>query len=289
MSFDSTTFQRLIDIHRYTEATQVLAEHAKREPDDPQLPRRFGQLAYLKDEYADAERELRRALELDPHDEFASYFLFWTYAEQRRHAEAEEVVLALIAEDPDHAEYFALYAHLMVRTLHLEKAAALAERALELDPQTRRARLVRVILQKIAGNQRAAHSEIADLFGADPLDRTLAAEAVDALMEQHRYREALSLGQDLLRAWPDHPTLVDVLIEAKVASHPLSLPAWPFRRWGWPFSLGAWAVVLIGVRLVPRPQPAWIGWALMAYLLWVLHSWLHAPLLRKYYRLRGLR
>jgi tetratricopeptide (TPR) repeat protein len=289
MTLDVQTFQRLIEVRRYAEATRQLTEHAQREPGDPEIPRRLGQIAYLKDEYADAERQLQRALELDPHDEFARYFLFWTYAEQQRNAEAEEVALALIEADPDHAEYYAIYAHLMLRTLHLEKAAALAERALELDPQLRRARLVRVLLQKIAGDQRAAHGEIAELFGADPLDRQLAAEAVDALMEQQRYREALSLGQDLLRSWPDHPTLVDVLIEAKVASHPLALPAWPFRRWGWPFSLGVWAVVIAGRRLFPTPLPAWVGWIALGYLVWVIHSWVHAPLLRKYYRFRGLR
>jgi tetratricopeptide (TPR) repeat protein len=289
MSFDTQTFQRLIEVRRFAEATRQLSEHARVEPGDPEIPRRLGQIAYLKDEYPAAERELKRALELDPQDEFARYFLFWTYAEQQRNAEAEEVALALIEEDPDHAEYYAIYAHLMLRTLHLDKAAALAKRALELDPTLRRARLVRVLLQKIAGDQRAAHGEIAELFGSDPLDRQLAAEAVDALMEQHRYREALSLGQDLLRSWPDHPSLVNILIEAKVASHPLSLPAWPFRKWGWPFSFGMWAVVIAGLRLVPRPMPGWVGGLALGYLLWVIHSWVHAPLLRKYYRSRGLR
>lgn len=289
MSLDVQIFQRLIEVRRYVEATRYLAEHAAREPDDPELPRRLGQLAYLKDEYAEAERQLNRAIELDPSDEFAPYFLFWTYAEQGRNAAAEEVALSLIEKAPAHADYYAIYAHLMLRTLHLEKAGGLAQHALELDPECRRARIVRMILQKIAGNERAAHEEVAEMFGSDPLDRQLAAEAVDALMEQHRYREALELGQDLLRSWPDHPTLARILIEAKVASHPLAWPAWPSRRWGWSFSVGVWVAVIVGLRLVPKPWPAWLPWLLLAYLVWVVHSWVHAPLLRRYYSWRGLR
>lgn len=288
MSFDTEVFQRLLEVRRYVDAGRYLAEHAAREPNDPELARRQGQLAYLKDEYGEAERLLARALELDPADEFALYFLFWTYAEQQKNAAAEEVALSLIERDPAHADYYAMYAHLMLRTLHLEKASGLAQHALELDPECRRARIVRMILQKIRGNERAAHDEVAEMFGSDPLDRQLAAEAVDALIEQQRYREALSLGQDLLRSWPDHPNLPQILVEAKVASHPLALPAWPFRRWGWPFSIGIWAAGIMALRVAPRPLPEWVGWLTLAYLLWVVHSWVHAPLLRWYYNWRGL-
>ena len=137
------------------------------------------------------------------------------------------------------------------------------------------------------GRARDANAILAELIAEDPQAFNLTAHLYDALMAQHRYRAALEVGRQLVRADPTNQELIEAVAQSRLRTHWFAWPAYPFYRWGWKFSALAWLGAVVLLRMPALRQSPWIGYFAAAYIVWVLHSWIHAKVLRRVLLKRG--
>jgi hypothetical protein len=205
-----------------------------------------------------------------------------------RFGEAEPAFLDLLREAPGNAGLLALYAQLMLFTANVEKASALVTEALRHEPDHRNARLVAVLVAIVSGKARTGGEQLADLVRQDPECERTARTLLLVLVEQHRHREALLVGQQLLRARPGDRGLVDMVIELRAHTHWVALPAWPLTRWGWAGAVGTWGVAILALGQLKRVSSTWAAILGVAYLVYVIYSWTHGPVLRRWLAWRGV-
>jgi tetratricopeptide (TPR) repeat protein len=104
---------------------------AKAHPNDPELHQRLGKLFYAKKSFAQAEEELRKAIELDPGHARSLYLLGRVYLERRETGQSIPYLQAALQHDPDlleaHAALGQAYVHSEQPALavkELQKAAS---------------------------------------------------------------------------------------------------------------------------------------------------------------------
>ena len=278
---------QLIEVGRYREARQILQHELSRAPRDPDLHWLAARTALGEKDEARAEDHVQQALAADPDHQGARVLLFVLCCAARRHAQAEELITGLIREQPDNASLLALYAELMLTTMHLEKARALTEQALRRDPDDHRARVVNVLLLTIEGKRAAAGQQLAELIRDDPESIEIAYTLLQVLTEQQRFAEALEVGRQLLRLDPGNRALVEALVELRAATHWIALPAYPLRRFGWVGAAATWAAGMAALRVILEYDAHLAGVLLGVWLLYVVYSWVHAPLLKRWLMRRG--
>jgi tetratricopeptide (TPR) repeat protein len=278
---------QLIEVGRYREALEILQRELSHAPHDPDLHVLGARAALGEKDEARAGEHVRHALAADPQHFEARVLLFVLCCAGKRHAQAEELIVALIRERPDSAALLALYAELMLTTMHLDKARALTEEALRRDPDDHRARVVNVLLLTIEGKRGDAGQQLAELIRDDPESTEIAYTLLRVLIEQQRHAEALEVGRQLLRLDPDNRALVEALAELRAATHWIALPAYPLRRFGWAGSAGMWVGALLSIRLAAARGPEWAGVLSALWVAYVLYSWVHAPLLKRWLMRRG--
>jgi predicted Zn-dependent protease len=291
MSTVHVQIDRLLEVGRVREARELLHRALSENPGDPDLHVFAARIATRTGDLAEARRQLSNALASDPTHFGARAELCdleWT---TKDYAAAEQIITELIREAPRNAALLASYARLMLVTLHLPKARALVNEALRLEPEDETARLVDVLLSTVEGDRRRADAQLQDLVAEDPDGYYVAHMLLVALIEQNRNREALALARQLMRAHPDDEDLVQTVVDLAVATHWLSWPLWPLRRFGWAASAALWlgAVTFVQVgRSQGWPWQAAVAFAVL-YLTYVIYSWVYTPVMTRWIRSRGAR
>jgi predicted Zn-dependent protease len=285
------TFHRLgflLEVGRFTEAHQLLEQYFTENPGDPEAHLYAAVLAQAEEDPERAEQHIRETLRRNPQHRSAKLVLFDVLTDQERWTEAEKLILQLIKEDPEDPLTLALYAQLMLCTLHVDKAAALAEEALRRDPNGRTARLVHVLVETVRGNRSAVEQNLSELIKEDPESYRVVAMLYTVLVNQKRYREALQIAQQLLRYDPNNTALVDDLVELRVHTHPTAILRAPFVKWGWFGSVALWVIAIVTVRILARVNVTAALVFVAAYIGLCLYSWIHPPMLRWWIRRRGI-
>jgi len=199
------------------------------------------------------------------------------------------VIQQLIRENPQASDLFCMYGDLMLRTFHVERAERLADEALRLDPDSQDAKLQVVLVALIRGKRSRVDEQLADLIRDDPDSTRLTATLFVSFVGRRRYREALVLGQQLLRNDPENADLVDAVVDLRCQTHWVAWPAYPIVRFGWIASGVMWAVA-IGLLIWAQSSgalaivgPLWVG-----YILYCVYTWVYPPLLRRWIARRGV-
>jgi len=117
---------------RDDDAIQEFKTAARSHPNDPELHQRLGKLLYAKKSFAEAEEELRKAIELDPGHALSLYLLGRVYLERHEAGQSIPYLQAALQHDPDlleaHAALGQAYVHSEQPALavkELEKAASI--------------------------------------------------------------------------------------------------------------------------------------------------------------------
>jgi len=117
---------------RDDDAIREFQTAARSHPNDPELHQRLGRLFYAKKSFAQAEEELRKAVELDPGHARSLYLLGRVYLEQHDTGHSILYLQAALQHDPDfleaHAALGQAYVHSEEPALavkELEKAASI--------------------------------------------------------------------------------------------------------------------------------------------------------------------
>lgn len=272
----------LLDRRRTVPARLLLSRALQQHPGDGALLLELARADVLEDRLDSARDTLAGLLHEHPADIGARWLMFVVQMESGRLPEAEELVLGLLREMPRSPQFFAGYSRLMLRALLVEKARALADEALRLDPQDDDALRARSLCDIVERPQRTDSAALARLLAANPDDaHTLQLVAV-ALVHANRPRQALSLARELLRHQPDDPQLLHLVRALRLQTHWSLWPLWPLQRWGWAGSIGLWLGVIVLYQVLRRVAPDALGPVSLVMLAYVAYSWVWPPVLRRW-------
>jgi len=280
--------ERLLEVGRYAELERLLQTWLGQQPRDADAHQFRARLALARQDYAGCVTAAQEALALSPDDPTTRYVLHFAHFNLNQYADAESVILALIREQPGNPHFLAAYARLMLCTLQLDKARALVAEALRIAPDHADARLVSVLLRVTENRTHVAAAELGEVIAASTGGVQTAFVLVQVLVAQRRLREALLIGQELLREDPTNAELIALVIRLRAHTHWLALPAYPQLRWGWPAVVAAWVLAAFGLPVLLRASLFWGTVALIGYLVWLLHSWTHHAILSWWIRARGV-
>jgi len=280
--------ERLLEVGRVDEASQLLEHALSSEPDSAQLRTLAARIAIARRDYASAREQIGAALDLAPRDYLARWLLYAIEHDEDRYSEAERVLIELIRDHPNDAFLLAEYADLMLLTLHLEKARQLVDESLRLDPEGEVGRRTDALLRLVEGDREGANERVQSLIRDDPKSRRTALTLYRHLIEQHRQREALDVAKQLLRANPSDEALIAAIVDLRAQTHWLALPIRPLQRFGWAGSAGIWLGFIVIANFARRTDAVWAGAILAAYLAWVVYSWTYMPIMTRWIRARGV-
>ena len=119
---------------RPAEQDQLLAELAKQFPSDPRIHNQIGNIAFGRQDFDTALRELSRAVELDPKFTLPYNQLGYTYRAQGKLAEAEKTFQKYAELLPDDPNPHDSYAELLMRMGRFDESIGRYRKALQVDP-----------------------------------------------------------------------------------------------------------------------------------------------------------
>jgi tetratricopeptide (TPR) repeat protein len=284
-----TQIDHLLETRRTAVARRLLDQSFSENPDDPENHFYAARIASLEGDSHAAERHVGDLLLREPGHIGGRSLAVELARKSKNYALAEEHALDLIRDNPEVGHFYAQYAHVMLETLHLEKARALTLEARRLSPDDRLAHVLDVLTSIVLGERGQAREDLATLVASDPDALPTAWTLLAVLEAEHREWEAFEVAQEIVRAEPDDPDAVNAVIELRARTHLLALPAWPLRRFGNVGAIGLWVVMAVGLAVASATAydglGAWIG---AVWLVYVIYSWTYLPLLRRLIRARGI-
>lgn len=273
--------EQLIDRHRVHAARAILSRAVRLHPEHRGLLFQAARVEVIDEQFDDARPLLQQLLSADPSHAGARFLMFLVEMEHGELARAEQLILDLLRESPQHAPYYAYYARLMLKALHIEKASRLADEAVRLAPNDEHALHARALCDIALGRAPRDSAATIRLLAQHPDDARTMRLMVAALVHTQRVPEALRLARELLRVQPDDHELATQVRELRYATHWSLLPLWPMQKWGWAGSVGLWIGVLIAMQVLGRVAPEHAGTFGLTWLGFVAYSWVWPPVLRR--------
>jgi predicted Zn-dependent protease len=269
-----------LERRRLDDARRVLRDGLAKYPQDPDLLFHSAQAEWLENDHVAAENTLRQVLLVAPEHPHARSLLASVLTEIRRFADAEALLIGLLRSYPESAGLYGRYSLLMLRTLHLDKAARLAQEGLRYDPDDRDC-LLADALCATARSGAGPNPALTKLLSAHPESLSSVHALVIALLEGGRVNEAHRVARGALQADPSNQHLVEMVRELKAQNHWSMKPLWPMQRWGWGGAIGMWIGAIVVMRILERSAPeAYPPFAIL-WLLYAIYSWVWPSIIRK--------
>jgi tetratricopeptide (TPR) repeat protein len=274
--------RNLLDRRRYGQARTRLAAALKEHPSDVELLYLSAFVDYATDNNEAARSTVRAALNADPQHAPSRDLFAHILEEEKQYPEAERVRIELLRDYPEDADYFASYAHLMLRTMNIDKARRLAQEGLRFEPEHARSLYVVALADLIDGRSGRDSTSLATLVREHPEQVQTAIALIVALQDRGDVRGAQRIAKELLRSQPDNEHFVQLVRDLRSVGHWSLWPLYPMVRWGWGGAIVVTVAGIAGVRalsgVVSPPVAETLTWTWIAY---CVYSWVWPPLLRK--------
>ena len=275
----------LIERRRFDQARELLGSALRADPDNVDLIFLSGALEYFADKNDPAMQLLQQVLEMKPAHASARHILHHVCREEKHYAKSEQLIISLIEDNPECAEYYADYSLLMVATWHLEKARELAAEGMRLDPDAEETISASAICTFVLEPNEASRRQLQELVRRFPDSRNSLIVLAAALEDQGRKKEALRILQELLSQDPSDEQVVDAVITLKVATHWSTIPLLPMQRYGWAASAAIFvAYVAVATFVLPTLPPLLASAFVAVFLLYVVYSWTYPKFLEWFFR-----
>lgn len=272
----------LIERDRVVDARRVLRKAFSAFPDDAENHFWAAKIELFAEAYDEAMMHVSRFLAAEPHDIEGRLLLAQVHKFKRDFGEAERLFLEVLREQPDNAFLYAGLAEIMIEALQLERARALVDEALRLDPTDSFIELMALYVDLVEGKAGPDDPRLERLIRDEPEAEETLGLLLGVLVDAKRFREASHVAEALLRINPHEQHVVDAIVELRMLSHWSSAPLWPLKRWGWAGSAGLYLLAFLSIRAF-RGEP--FAGALSAfYLGYVVYSWVQPPLLKLWLR-----
>lgn len=279
----------LIQLRRYGLAKKEIADALAKTPGDADLFYLGAYVAWLESDEEYGLELSAQGLALAPDHLDLLYIRFRLLEDLKRYAEAEEIIIPLIRQNPRNADYLSNYARLMLFTFHVKKARLLCNEALRIEPDNTNAKVVDILLQVVAGKMADSERQLQSLLRDNPESERYLHLLLFLLITNKRFKPALMLAQELIRQNPHNQGLIETAIELRKHTHWSALPLWHVSRFGWPASLATWLGLIALLQIDRYIKLPWLGIFIWVYFAWVVYSWVHGPILGRWLKYRGIR
>lgn len=280
--------EHYFNIGKYPQVIELINEELHDHIENSRLRYMLAYSNYAINKFDEAEEQFHEAMRLGFDEETIFYFLGHLYMETERWQEAEEAFLESLRLNPNNAETHAGYAVLMKQTGYRNKSKLLINKALELDPDNSYVLRRNFILQGVHGSKEqqilaleqymnSADSEVAKLLhlGINASFRNNEKEA------KEYYRQAFLLN-------PENQTLLAILEEMEITTHPLLAPNRFIERLGGPSII--WLVGIgLTFLLLALGFDSIAMLFLKCYVIFALYTWISVPLAKGLRKIRGYR
>ena len=272
----------LLDRRRTLQARPLIAEALREQPDDLDMLVHAARADWLDDDTEGARQGLVAVLARDPEHFGARLLMLPVLTEQGALREAEALALDLLQAYPESPWLYSAYSRVMLRALHIDKAAALANEALRIAPDDADALRMRSLCDLVQGRGGLDGPAIRQLLVEHPEEQATLSVVIVALVNAGRHREALRCAREMLRANPHDPHWLQTTRELTAATHWSMWPLRPLQRYGWTASFVIWIATILALRVLARYAPEVAGPASWMMLTYVAYSWVWPPLFRKW-------
>ena len=274
----------LLQRRRTVQARALLKPALATHPEHAGLLLQAAYIDYLDDRNEQALETVTQVLQMEPDHPSARELYFALLADKERYAEAERVILELLRDYPEAADYYGRYADLMLRTLNVDKALRLAREGLRYDADDSECLAAQALCEFIEQPTGAPSRGLQQLLVRHPQSMRTLALVVVALQQRGDTREARRVAQELVRAQPDNEQLVNLARSLTVQAHWSMLPLWPMQKWGWGASFALWLIAIVGIRTLDKVDDRAAGVFAIVFLIYVVYSWVWPPILRRLLR-----
>jgi tetratricopeptide (TPR) repeat protein len=272
----------LLERRRTAMAKERLKHFLQVYPDNPELLLLSGRAEYMDDNNEAALSIAQQVLAQDPENADARELLFDALKDEGRLPEAERIIIDLLKDYPEHAPFYGEYAMLMYQAMHLKKARALAEEGMKYDPDELNCMYVRLLCDFIDKRKNSETHSLQQLLARYPDAMQTMVSLVLVLVKRGRFRAALQVSQELLRAEPHNKDVLDIVLDLKAAAHWTMLPLWPLQRWGYVASFIIWLGGIVVFSIVVRYDEEAGGSLILALIVYVIYSWVWPPIVRRW-------
>lgn len=191
------------DRDAFRRAAEEFIAAQKVNADRPEGRLNLGSFYARRGDVAEAERQYRAALALEPKFAPGAVNLADLYRETGRDAEGEQVLRAAIAVSPEDAGLHAALGLALVRQKRLEAALLELRRATELAPRDPHNAYVYALALDSAGRREEARSTLVSALALYPADRELLTALVEMSARANDRAAALGYAERLLKLSPD--------------------------------------------------------------------------------------
>ena len=285
----------LFEQSRYEMAEQELRQALGRSPDDATVHALLALCLAEGGQLDEANREVQTAIGLAPDNPFPFYAQSFVCGKLNHWPEAEAAIREAIGLDPFDPSNFAQWAAVLYEQRRWKEAAAAAKQGLSLDPEDVACTNLHAMALVKLGDRAEAGEAIASALRRNPEDSVTHANMGWAHLESGRPLPAMEHFRESLRLDPQNEWARTGIIEAMKARNVvyrllLGWFLWMTRLSGqarWGVILGAYAGYHV-LRAISRGNPAlapWITPLLVAYIVFVVATWVAGPLFNLVLRL----
>jgi len=271
----------LLERSRTSQARTLLKGALLLHPEHNDLLLQSAVTDFLDEHYEESTRTVRQVLATVPTHAGARQLYFQLLIQQNSYAQAEHVILELLRDYPEAADYYGKYGHLMLRTMNLTKARQLALAGLKYDCDDDECLAVRTISEFIEQRTSETSHGLQQLLVKHPESAQTLLLVVVALEARGDFRGALQIAQQLLRAHPDDEALVEAARTLSVQAHWSMLPLWPMQRWGWAASFVFWIGSVLLLNVLRQVDATLASSFAIVVLVYVVYSWTWPGILKR--------
>ena len=291
-------FQRALILHqqgRHADAERELRQALAMDPHDADAHAMLALCLAERKDFPQAQYEADTAAGLAPDDAFPHYARARVLSDRHRLDEAAAAVQQALDLDAGQGDYFALLAAVRFEQRRWHEALAAAEEGLKVDPDHAGCTNLRAMALVKLGRRNEAGAAIDEALARDPQNAVTHANQGWTLLHRGDPRKALEHFREALRLDPDLEWARAGIVEALKARH--FVYRWVLMYFLWMARLSEraqWGILVggyVGYRIlvnVARNSPAvapYVWPLVIAYIVFVLMSWLADPLFNLLLRL----
>lgn len=234
-------------IERYGEARKHIENLFSLNPNDPHAYYYMAIVYYSEGDMSEAREYCEKAL-INGYDEETSFhFIGTTYDYEKKYSEAEEFYLKALEVNPESGEVHASYGYMMLKAGHEQKAMALLEAALNLEPDSDRVNqyVLQYYFAKSNKQEQLNYIEKVMETGSSEMQKLLNLALFHELKDEDKeareyYRQAFLLD-------PTNEYLLYILDKYDKKTHSLFFPERVMKKLGGPAVIWLGFIILVFV------------------------------------------
>lgn len=230
-------------IERYSDAKKHIENLFTLNPNDPTAYYYMAVVYYSQGNMSEAREYCEQALMNGYDEETSFHFIGTTYDNEKKYSEAEEAYLKALEVNPESGEVHASYGYMMLKTGFDQKAMALLETALKLDPTSDRVNqyILQYYFAKSNKQEQLNYIEKVMENGSSEMQKLLNLAIFHELKEEDLQAREYYLQAFLLD--PTNEYLLYILDQYDKNTHPLFFPERFMKKLGGPAVV--WLIFII--------------------------------------------